>query len=129
MHHLFVACALFKMWRNEAANEVETRTERKLTEAGISDLDQRQLLHAAKSLFSDEPCVWPLKISQYYLGQIPSTTKLITSAMLPDSIKRRRLSSHIASEWHTSAIRLAGRIFGSVQRTMASRAANDFITS
>ena len=81
------------------------------------------ILFTAKSLFSDEASVWPLKITQYYLGQIPTTANLITMALVPENIKRRKLSTHIASEWHTTAIRLAGRIFGSIQRTMASRAA------
>ncbi|KAJ7791452.1 hypothetical protein B0H14DRAFT_2254900, partial [Mycena olivaceomarginata] len=62
---------------------------------------------------------WPLKISQYYLGQTPSIQNLITYRTLPDAIKRRKLASHLSADWHTSAIRLAGRIFGSVQRTMA----------
>ncbi|KAJ7488675.1 hypothetical protein B0H11DRAFT_1804819 [Mycena galericulata] len=125
MHHLFVDCARFDEWRRDAAEEVETRTGRKLTEAGIIAGAQTSILHAAKSLFIDEPSVWPLKVTQYYLGQIPSTRYLITSTILPDSenIKRRRLATHIASEWHTSAIRLARRIFGSVQRIMATRAA------
>ncbi|KAJ7698829.1 hypothetical protein B0H14DRAFT_3904700 [Mycena olivaceomarginata] len=47
----------------------------------------------------------------------------ITYRTLPDTIKRRKLASHLSSDWHTSAIRLAGRIFGSAQRTMAARAA------
>ncbi|KAJ6479752.1 hypothetical protein C8R45DRAFT_832804, partial [Mycena sanguinolenta] len=66
---------------------------------------------------------WPLKITQYYLGQTPSIQGLITYEMLPNTIKRRKLASHLSADWHMSAIRLAGRIFGSVQRTMAARAA------
>ncbi|KAJ7795440.1 hypothetical protein B0H13DRAFT_1675157, partial [Mycena leptocephala] len=45
------------------------------------------------------------------------------SVLIPETIKRRKLSVHLASDWHTSSIRLAGRIFGSVQRTMAARMA------
>ncbi|KAJ7805518.1 hypothetical protein B0H14DRAFT_2880445 [Mycena olivaceomarginata] len=60
---------------------------------------------------------------QYYLGQVPRTDDLITPALIPETIKRRKLSVHLASDWHTSSIRLAGRIFGSVQRTMAARMA------
>ncbi|KAJ6605584.1 hypothetical protein DFH09DRAFT_897302, partial [Mycena vulgaris] len=122
MHHLFVICARFDEWRRDAVEEVGTRTGRKLTEAGIPEEGQLQVVCAAKSLFSDEPSVWPLKTTQYYLGQVPYTQTLTTSTMLPDSINRRRLASQIASEWHTGAIRLAGRIFGFVQRTMAARA-------
>ncbi|KAJ6448749.1 hypothetical protein C8R45DRAFT_775293, partial [Mycena sanguinolenta] len=62
---------------------------------------------------------WPLKITQYYLGQTPSIQGLITYQILPNTIKRRNLASHLSADWHMSAIRLAGRIFGSVQRTMA----------
>ncbi|KAJ7800866.1 hypothetical protein B0H14DRAFT_2185227, partial [Mycena olivaceomarginata] len=52
-------------------------------------------------------------------GQTPSIQDHITYEMLPDTIKRRKLASHLSADWHTSAICLAGRIFGSVQRTMA----------
>ncbi|KAJ7939391.1 hypothetical protein B0H13DRAFT_1587079 [Mycena leptocephala] len=98
MHHIFVDCRKFEGWRTEAGVEVTTRTERKLLEMGIAILEQQPILHAAKSLFIDDPITWPLKMSQ-------------------------KLSVHLASDWHTSSIRLAGRIFGSVQRTMAARAA------
>ena len=94
-------------------------------EAGLlRDEDRRPILDAAKSLFIDDATVWPLTISQYYLGQIPSIQAHITSGLLPDMVKRRKLISHLSSDWHMSSIRLAGRIFGSVQRTMAARAAS-----
>ncbi|KAJ7255014.1 hypothetical protein B0H12DRAFT_1050396 [Mycena haematopus] len=123
MHHIFVDCVHFSAWRDAAAEEVATRTERKLVEAGIViDHVQCPILIAAKSLFIDDAVVWPLKISQYYLGQIPSIEAHITRDLLPDAVKRRKLTSHLSSDWHTSSIRLAGRIFGSIQRTMAARA-------
>ncbi|KAJ7837615.1 hypothetical protein B0H13DRAFT_1733192 [Mycena leptocephala] len=123
MHHIFVDCRKFEGWRTEAGAEVATRTERKLAEMGIALWDQQPILRAAKSLFVDDPIIWPLKMSQYYLGQVPRTDDLITPALIPETIKRRKLSVHLASDWHTSSIRLAGRIFGSVQRTMAARMA------
>ncbi|KAJ7202715.1 hypothetical protein C8J57DRAFT_977749, partial [Mycena rebaudengoi] len=101
MHHVFVDCRDFESWRMTAADELVNRTELKLIEAEIP------------------PTVWPLTISQYYIGQIPSLNDLITREMIPDTIRRRKLTSHVASDWHTSSIRLAGRIFGSFQRTMA----------
>ncbi|KAJ7763227.1 hypothetical protein DFH07DRAFT_813160 [Mycena maculata] len=93
MHHIFVTCNQFNDWRREAAMEVETRTARKLLEAGVPEEGQLHVLRAAKSLFSDESSVWPLKITQYSLGQVPTTQILITSTMLPDNIKRRFLSA------------------------------------
>jgi hypothetical protein len=122
MHHIFVDCPHFAGWREEAANELFVRTTAKLVEAGILDEGQQWILHAAKSLFADNTRTWPLKISQYYLGQIPRIRDHLTATVVPDVVKRRKLSSHMSAEWHTSAIRLAGRIFGSIQRTMAARA-------
>jgi hypothetical protein len=121
MHHVFVDCRDFESWRMTAADELVNRTELKLIEAEIPVGEQQAVLSAAKSLFTDEPTVWPLTISQYYIGQIPSLNDLITREMIPDTIRRRKLTSHVASDWHTSSIRLAGRIFGSFQRTMAAR--------
>ncbi|KAJ7819719.1 hypothetical protein B0H14DRAFT_2372375, partial [Mycena olivaceomarginata] len=123
MHHIFVGRAQFDEWHRDAGAEVLLHTERKLEEAEMREEDRQPILNAAKSLFIDDPAVWPLKISQYYLGQTPSIQNLITYRTLPDTIKRRKLASHLSADWHTSTIRLAGRIFGSVQRTMAARAA------
>lgn len=124
VHHIFVDCVEFKEWRCAAGEEVSLRTERKLVEAGIKEEDQRAILKAAKSLFVDDATVWPLKISQYYLGRIPRISDIVTREMVPDTVKRRKLASHLSADWHTSAIRLAGRIFGSIQRTMAARASS-----
>ncbi|KAJ7085682.1 hypothetical protein B0H15DRAFT_363491 [Mycena belliarum] len=60
-----------------------------------------QVLHAAKFLFIDEPFVWPLKITQYYLGQVPSTQTSLVN-IIHDRIRLWKLSSHIVSEWHTA---------------------------
>ncbi|KAJ7883788.1 hypothetical protein B0H13DRAFT_1628943, partial [Mycena leptocephala] len=101
MHHIFVECTHFADWRRDAANELFARTALKLTEAGIPEEAQQ----------------W------YYVGQLPSIREHVSVALIPNVVKRRKLWSHISADWHTSAIRLAGRIFGSIQRTMAARAA------
>jgi hypothetical protein len=123
MHHIFVECTHFADWRRDAANELFARTALKLTEAGIPEEAQQWVLQAAKSLFTDDAVIWPLKISQYYVGQLPSIREHVSVALIPNVVKRRKLWSHISADWHTGAIRLAGRIFGSIQRTMAARAA------
>ncbi|KAJ7217473.1 hypothetical protein C8J57DRAFT_1021636, partial [Mycena rebaudengoi] len=99
LHHGFVNCRDFESWRLTAADELVNRTESKLIEAEIPMGEQQK----------------------YYIGQIPSLNDLITREMVPDTIRRKKLRSHVASDWHTSSIRLAGRIFGSFQRTMAAR--------
>ncbi|KAJ7755138.1 hypothetical protein B0H16DRAFT_1541173 [Mycena metata] len=123
MHHIFVDCIHFAVWRSDAASELLAHTALKLSEAEISVDDQQGILRAAKFLFIDDAVTWPLKISQYYVGQIPSIRDLFTATMIPGVVKRRKLTSHISADWHTSSIRLAGRIFGSIQRTMAARVA------
>ncbi|KAJ7859254.1 hypothetical protein B0H13DRAFT_1640119 [Mycena leptocephala] len=123
MHHIFVECPHFTDWCRDAASELLARTALKLTEAGIPEEAQRWVLYAAKSLFTDDAVVWPLKISQYYVGQLRSIREHVSVALIPNVVKRRKLWSHISADWDTSAIRLAARIFGSIQRTMAARAA------
>ncbi|KAJ7190539.1 hypothetical protein B0H12DRAFT_1039960, partial [Mycena haematopus] len=54
MYHIFVHCATFVEWRP----------------------------HAAKSLFSEDTTVWPLKMPQFYVGQIPSIQVLLDGNML-----------------------------------------------
>jgi hypothetical protein len=120
MHHIFVDCTLFTEWCEDTANELVVRTTAKLVEAGIPGEQQQWILRAAKCLFADDAEIWPLKISQYYVGQIPRIRDRITATVVPDVVKRRKLASHISADWHTSAIRLAGRIFGGIQRTMAA---------
>ncbi|KAJ7354122.1 hypothetical protein DFH08DRAFT_804045 [Mycena albidolilacea] len=90
---------------------------------GTLNADRRFILDAAKSLFVDDAAVWPMKMSQHYLGQIPGIQAHITSGLLSGMVRRRKLTSHLAFDWHMCSIRLAGRIFGSIQRTMAERAA------
>jgi hypothetical protein len=112
MHHIFVGYAQFDEWRRDTGAEVSLRTGRKLEEADMREEDRQPILNAAKSLFIDDPVVWPLKILQYYLGQTPSIQNFITYRTLPDTIKRRKLASHLSSNWHMSAIRLAEEFLG-----------------
>ena len=85
----------------------------------IEGIVRDNLVTAAKSLFSDNPCIWPLHLTMYYLGQIPDLDVLIPHNHRLDSVTLMRLKTHLSSDWHTSSIRLAGRIFGDYQKRMA----------
>ncbi|KAK6996190.1 hypothetical protein R3P38DRAFT_2566149, partial [Favolaschia claudopus] len=122
----FVECSHFSQWRIDTTGDLIARTAVRLNEAGLSDEEQKPILLAAKSLFTDHTVTWPLIMSQYYLGHIPSISGLITVANIPSIVKRRKLLTHISADWHATSVRLAGRIFGSIQRTMAARAAASF---
>jgi hypothetical protein len=116
--HLFIDCQKYQEWRNESLRELLTRTELKLDTFEVIGETKENLMNTAKSLFTDSP-VWPLHFSLYYLGQIPSIDKLFTDDFSINSTQKRRLISHLSADWHTSSIRLAGRIFGDFQKRMA----------
>ncbi|KAJ7015872.1 hypothetical protein C8F04DRAFT_984785 [Mycena alexandri] len=52
-HHIFVDCPRYAAWRTTTSNELATRTNNKLAEKGIEEVDRVDLLAAAKSLFSE----------------------------------------------------------------------------
>ena len=117
--HLFIKCRHYQQWRDEASKQVVEKTRLKAETIGCEEATRDNLVSAAKSLFVDDPEIWPLHYSLYYLGQIPSLKQLITDPNI-NLIQRRRLESHIATDWHFSSIRLAGRIFGDFQKRMAA---------
>ncbi|KAJ7209950.1 hypothetical protein B0H12DRAFT_1033813, partial [Mycena haematopus] len=57
MYHIFVHCATFVEWRRDAAESLPEHTKR------------------------GHP-VWPLKMPQFYVGQIPSIQVLLDGNML-----------------------------------------------
>ncbi|KAJ7701200.1 hypothetical protein B0H17DRAFT_1128486 [Mycena rosella] len=99
-HHIFVDCPTYADWRTKAANDAYQRTKAKLEEKEIPEADGVGLLTAAKP---------------HSLLRLPYTKKIGNS----ETLARTRLAHHIASDWHTAAIRLAGRIWGDWQRKMA----------
>ena len=120
MHHIFVDCRIYKGWRDEARMSVVDWTKEKLDAVEIEEAVKDSLLTAAKLLFIDDPLVWPLQKTLFYLGQLPKIDPLINrSGAELGEVFRRRLKSHIVNFWHTTCIRLAGRIFGDFQRRMA----------
>ena len=80
---------------------------------------KNDLLRLAESIFSDDSCFWPLQRNVFYLGKFPSLKKYINEITVKSEILRRRVVSHISTDWHSRCIRLAGRIFGDYQRRMA----------
>jgi hypothetical protein len=119
--HLFIECQHYDRWRKEAKIEVVEKTKLKADTIGIDEQTKRSLITTAKSLFNDDPTIWPLQSSFYYLGQIPALSKLVQNALnLTETQKRRIVVANVAADWHFTSIRLAGRIFGDFQRRMAA---------
>ncbi|KAJ7110532.1 hypothetical protein C8R44DRAFT_883670 [Mycena epipterygia] len=118
-HHLFVHCERYAVWRTKATTDVYSRTNNKLAEKGIEEADRVGLLLTAKSLFIDNESIWPLHYSTYYLGHIPTFDHLMPRTPASDKLAQICLAHHLAADWHTAYIRLAGRIWGDFQREMA----------
>ncbi|KAJ4475966.1 hypothetical protein C8J55DRAFT_406960, partial [Lentinula edodes] len=92
-HHLFVECKRYTEWRVETSKEIENRTRRKTTEKGFEETSQTSHIPKLDSLLPYSPTMTP--------------------------IAREQLLHHLAADWHTHIIRLAGRILGDYQREMA----------
>ncbi|KAJ6501749.1 hypothetical protein DFH09DRAFT_830719, partial [Mycena vulgaris] len=89
--------------------ELHRRTDNKLQEKGIEEADRVDLLATVKSLFNDNPLIWPLHYCTYYLGHLPKFDHLIPRIKdADDKLADTRLAHHLAADWHVAAIRLAG---------------------
>jgi len=122
MHHVFVYCRVYEGWRREAGMSIVEWTTEKLDAMEVEGVVRDNLLITAKSLLVDDPLVWLLQKMLFYLGQLRKIDPLINLGSVErGEIHHRRLRSHIANGWHTSSIRLAGRIFGDFQRRMVVR--------
>ncbi len=120
MRHIFVKCAIYQQWRDEARQHTVESTTLKLTTMQVEGAVMDVLISAAESLFSDHPTIWPLHLTMFYLGQIPDLDTLIPPDHGLNKITMMKLKTHLSSDWHMLSIRLAGRIFGDYQRRMAS---------
>jgi hypothetical protein len=96
------------------------KTKIKLADKGLGETTTSGLLSIAKSLFKNGD-IWPLHYSFFYLGLTPQIPWDLTEDGQSNSVSRRQLTYHISHDWHLEAIRLAGRIWGNVQREMARR--------
>ncbi|KAK6988969.1 hypothetical protein R3P38DRAFT_2572315, partial [Favolaschia claudopus] len=107
-------------WRSSVSETILSSTNQKLDDSRIDRLHKTRLLYVAKSLFRDDGS-WPLGHSLYYLGQLPNLDMAFPPSQTSDELSRRKLLHHLAADWHLASIRLAGRIFGCLQREMAVR--------
>ena len=69
IRHLFVKCATYQDWRDEAMTQVVATTKLKLT-LNVDGAVKENLITAAKSLFTDSSTIWPLHLTLFYLGHM-----------------------------------------------------------
>ncbi|KAK0475433.1 hypothetical protein IW261DRAFT_1494167 [Armillaria novae-zelandiae] len=111
IHHVFVSCPAYRSFRQQATKTLITETSRILDSAEVPLLFCSSFLQVIRRLFEDGPD-WPQSLSRFYLGLTPL---LPCRTGLPE-VKATRLLACIAHIWHTSSIRLAGRIWAEYKR-------------
>lgn len=79
MHHVFVYCRIYEEWRIETGMSLVEWTTEKLNTMEVEGVVRDNLLKTVKSLFIDDPLVWPLQKTLFYLGQLPKIDPLINS--------------------------------------------------
>lgn len=110
VHHVFVSCPHTTHLR--AAASASVRAEVAAAIIGAPADVRENLLNATEHLFRDDP-IWPLEVSKYYLGHTPSVHGFLDTELEWDSsLTRARIGARVHSTWHSSSIRLAGRIWG-----------------
>lgn len=126
-HHLFVDCEIYKKWRMSASEELQRETEKKLDLLISKDVKDNEntkrviegIMKIAKSLFRDDPMIWPHLNTLYYLGNLPCLSNVVSKEVIPSEILWRRIMTNITMDWHMRSIKLVGRIFGDYQKRMA----------
>ncbi|KAK0442581.1 hypothetical protein EV421DRAFT_1949429 [Armillaria borealis] len=111
VHHVFVSCPAYRSFRQHATQTLITETSRILDSAEVPLLICRAFLHIVQRLFEDGP-VWPQSVSRFYLGLTPSLPALPGLK----GEKTNRVLVRISQTWHTTCIRLAGRIWAEYKR-------------
>ena len=112
IHHLFVHCPFFDDLRDEYTNTLISDSQRLLRDIVLTPPLVSHLERVRSSLFRDAPS-WPLASSLFYLGLLPPLLPTTTPnpSLPPES---HHVFTCLAHSWHTSAIRLAARIWGKV---------------
>lgn len=110
-HHIFVECPVFQTLRHKTSQEILKVTERAL-EAAKKELHEFPGLHmAAESFLLDCNIIWPLTITQFYLGHVPPLECFIYQTSFSSMVMHDWVLHSIHSAWHVAAIRLTGQIY------------------
>jgi len=118
-NHIFTHCEIFQQWREDAGNQLEKLIRERLNGMDVDEIERTRFLQKAKCFYTDDPELWPLVESHYYLGHVPKIRPRLTSLEKENRILRERIIHGIYCDWHNTSVRLAGRIFGELQRRAA----------
>ncbi|KAJ3753735.1 hypothetical protein EV360DRAFT_87504 [Lentinula raphanica] len=115
-HHLFVHCPAFHALRSESSFNIITETTAILSHSEAIPYSERQdLLQRANIILTDAD-LWPSGLTKFYLGLFPPSRELNPSKTV-EAVQTR---TRILSNWHSTIIRLTGRIWGEYKRRTRS---------
>ncbi|KAF8169247.1 hypothetical protein BJ912DRAFT_862213 [Pholiota molesta] len=117
-HHIFSTCPRFSQLRINATAELRTITETTL-ETFRTDFQHLPDLAQLIDGFFLDPYSWPTTRTYYYFGVIPKINLLPHNLPHLSDIQLQRIHQHISNDLHSSAIKLAGRIWGIVRRSFS----------
>ena len=116
-HHIFVDCPEFDEWRLQAGEKLRRVLEERVAKMEVEEDAKNDFLLKAESFYVDDPTVWPLKESRFYLGHVPKLSNLLPQSHSgPGSCQGERIIHAIYCEWHNAGVRLTSRIYGELQR-------------
>ena len=116
-HHVFVGCLEFNEWRVQAGKQLRKVVEERLIKMKVGDGDKAELLSKAEFFYIDDPTIWPLKESRYYLGHVPKLSNLLPKSWSGlGKWQEERMIHAIYCEWHNAGVRLALRIYEELQQ-------------
>jgi len=115
--HLFVYCRQFKTIREKTTKEIQSATRKiisKAEENGVS-LSEEQfelLIYTASQILTDGS-VWQDDECKSWMGFKPDTEHIIVYGR---HIEQSKLLKKLHDQWHYSAVRMTGYIWGSRQQ-------------
>ena len=114
-HHIFIICPKFNSLQTLCASELLSNIKQILEATSISVPDQIFIQEQVKCLFLDSN-IWLSCRSLFYLGILPQ--------LLPSMFQDSPIHTHISNMCHTTSIRLAGQIWGTVHCTYSKTNSN-----
>ncbi|KAF8164190.1 hypothetical protein BJ912DRAFT_864156 [Pholiota molesta] len=117
-HHIFSTCPRFTQLRINATGQLRTTTETTLETFHTNFDHLTDLAELIDGLFL-KPCSWPTSQIFYYFGIIPKINLEPHNLPHLSNIQLQRMHQHISNDFHSIAIKLAGRIWGIVRRTFS----------
>jgi hypothetical protein len=103
--------------RQEAGMQLRKTLADRLKQMSLGENDVSVIVNKAKSFYTDDADIWPLKESCYFLGLVPKIKQWIThESQGMNAITRERIIKGIYCDWHNTGVRLASRIYGEMQR-------------